>query len=296
VVYVKYVIALGGNALDERMEIDDVAATIAGLYDKGNYIVVTHGNGPQVGSLSSVERLSLPILTAQTEAWIGIEIGNRISRALNRIRRSYGYSVPTVVLTNVIVADDREAFRNPTKPIGRFLSRNEAASARKDGFVVKKLMHGYRRVVPSPSPSSIVQKELVKSLLRERHIVIACGGGGIPMKSVSGRLDYVSAVIDKDRSSALLAKEIGADRFLILTNVEGAYLDFGTKKQRLLGRTSAGEMEQYLRRGCFEEGSMRPKVESCVYFAKATGKCAGIGSMSDPGSAISLKRLTLVTP
>lgn len=292
----RYVIAIGGNAIADSSKICNAAKAIARLYSKGDEIVVTHGNGPQVGELADIENLRLPVLTAQTEAWIGMEIRNKIAVALDRITGIQNYSIPTVVLTDVIVENGIKAFTNPTKPIGRFMKKKEADVLSRKGFVMHKLIHGYRRVVPSPMPKEIIQAGLIKKLLQDKRIVIACGGGGIPMRTVSGRLEYADAVIDKDRSSALLAKEINADRFLILTDVDGVYLDFGGKSQRLLRKTSSAELRNYLDAGYFEEGSMKPKVESCIYFVVSTRRNAGIGNISRPEGAISMKRLTVITP
>ena len=233
--------------------------------------------------------------SAQTEAWIGMEIGNRIGVSLKRISQSYDYSIPTVVITEVVVGNDLLAFKNPTKPIGRSYTSKEVERLRSNGFHVSRLIHGYRRVVPSPNPKKIIQTDLIKYLLRGKRIVIACGGGGIPLVDKNSKLRYVDAVIDKDRASGLLAKEIGAGRLIILTNVDGAYINFGKKNQERLGKTKVAQMEKYLDLGFFEEGSMKPKVESCIDFVKATGKRAEIGDMSDPLGVIS-NRHTVIVP
>ncbi|MHB1830322.1 MAG: amino acid kinase family protein [Candidatus Micrarchaeaceae archaeon] len=292
----RYVIALGGNAIADSSKIGKVAKAIARLYAKGDEVVVTHGNGPQVGELSDIEDLRLPVLTAQTEAWIGTEIRNKIAIALNKATGRFSYAIPTVVLTDVIVESGSKAFSNPTKPIGRFMEREEAEALRRKGFVMHKLIHGYRRVVPSPNPKEIIQAGLIEKLLKDKRIVIACGGGGISMRPVSGGLEYADAVIDKDLTSALLAKEIKADRFLILTDVDGVYLDFNGKSQRLLRKTSATELKKYIKAGYFEEGSMKPKVESCIYFADSTKRNAGIGNISRPEDAIAMRNITIITP
>ncbi len=292
----RYVIALGGNAIAESGKVRGVAKAIARLYARGDEVVVTHGNGPQVGELSDIESLRLPVLTAQTEAWIGTEIGNSIAAALQSPAGSLRYSIPTVVLTYVIVRSGRKAFSNPTKPIGRFMEREEAEAMRSKGFAVRKLIHGYRRVVPSPNPKEIIQAGLIERLLRDRRIVIACGGGGIPMRRVSGRLEYADAVIDKDRTSALLASEINADRLIILTDVDGVYLDFSSKSRRLLRKASTSELRKYAKAGYFEEGSMKPKVESCIYFVDSTKRDAAIGNISRPEDAISMRNATVITP
>lgn len=292
----RYVIALGGNAIKDSSSIAYVADVIAGLYARRNEVVVTHGNGPQVGELAESERRNLAILTAQTEAWIGLEISNKISVALRKANVARNHSIPAVVLTDVLVSNDPDAFKNPSKPIGRFYNEKEAELLRKKGLSVKKLIHGYRRVVPSPHPKTILQKDLIEYLLKGRHIVIACGGGGIPLIDSYGRLEYVDAVIDKDRASGLLAKEIKADRFIILTNVDGAYINFGKKNHELLKRIKAVKIREYLDLGYFEDGSMGPKVESCIDFVKSTGKMAEIGNMSNPEDITLQKRHTIVIP
>lgn len=292
----KYVVALGGNAIRDYNSIDAAADTLAALYAKGNEIVVTHGNGPQVGELAEIEKRNLAILTAQTEAWIGMEIGNKIANALKKLNPKYGNSIPTVVLTEVIVNGSAKEMDNPTKPIGRFYTEKEAAELKKRGLTVKKLINGYRRVVPSPTPKEIVQKDVIERLLKDKRIVISCGGGGIPVTSSYGRLEYVDAVIDKDRASALLAKEIGADKFFILTNVDGVYLNFKKRNQEFVKRIKSKKLNDYLKSGQFEEGSMKPKIESCIDFAESTKRSAGIGNMANPNDVLSLKKLTIITP
>ena len=258
-------------------------------------MIVTHGNGPQVGELATLESQSLAILTAQTQAWIGIEIENTISNALHLIGVKRDYMVPEVVLTRVLVNRSSAAFHNPSKPIGRFYGKKEAASLVRKGYTMKKLIDGYRRVVPSPEPEDILESGLIGQMLDDRKIVIACGGGGIPVFKTQEGLEYAQAVLDKDRTSSLLARKVRADRFLILTNVDGAYLDFRKKGQSLIRRIGTKEMEKHLAEGHFEGGSMKPKVEACVAFARHSRKPAVIGNMSRPENAIAQKGVTVVS-
>jgi carbamate kinase len=292
----RYVIALGGNAIGDKGAIETASKAIAKLYKEGNEIVVTHGNGPQVGELAITRHESLAVLTAQTQAWIGTILDESVARALKKLGLDSDYSISEVVLTKTIVDKRDRAFRNPTKPIGRFYAKREADLLARRGFAMKKLVNGYRRVVPSPEPRGIVQKSMILELLRSKHVVIACGGGGIPMLRVRGGLAFAEAVIDKDKASALLAKEIGADRFIILTNVDGVYLNFKKKNQELIGRISVKKLKEYRDLGRFESGSMEPKVSACIDFVESTRKPAGIGNINRSERAVSMKGLTIITP
>ncbi len=292
----RYVVALGGNAIEDKKSIEKAARAIARLYEDGNEIVVTHGNGPQVGELAITQKESLAILTAQTQAWIGMTIEISIARALKTLNKGNDYSIPEVVLTKTIVDKDDTAFDNPTKPIGKFYTKAQSKDLTRRGFTMKKLINGYRRVVPSPEPREIGQKGVILDLLKSRHIVIACGGGGVPVIKTSGGLKFVEAVIDKDRASALLAEEIHADRFIILTNVDGIYLNFKKKNQKFVSRIDARKLKEYAGLGYFESGSMEPKATACIDFVESTRNAAGIGNINKPEQAISMKRLTLITP
>jgi len=284
-----YIVSLGGNALStEESALGSVMEAVHVLYSKGN-VVITHGNGPQVGELSDIEHKPLAVLTAQTEAEIGIYLGERL---MEYFRARHKLVSVDTVLTKVLVDSNDPAFRNPSKPIGRFYSRSAALNLSKKGFKMKKLIGGYRRVVPSPKPVKIINIDEIAYQASLRHIVIAAGGGGIPMFK-----DYKLAegVIDKDYATALLASQMGARAMFILTNVEGAYLYFGTKGQRLISKASISEMEAYIRKGFFEEGSMKPKVEACVDYVKKTGGKAAIGDMSNALDTIAFKGCTLIS-
>ena len=294
-IHMKYVIALGGNALGEQSAIDKVAKEVVKAYLKGSKIVLTHGNGPQVGELAEEQHRNLAVLTAETQAWIGSVIKEELERELSKSKGADN-DIVDVVITEAVVDRGDKAFSDPTKPIGRFYTAREAAIGRKQGLVIKKLIGGYRRVVPSPTPKRIAQIDIIQRLLKEGRIVIACGGGGMAVSHNAGKLEYVDAVIDKDRASALLAKEIGADKLFILTNVDGAYLNYRKKGEELIRKITAAELKKYLKKGQFEEGSMKPKVESCIDFVESTKKSAGIGNLGNPREVLLLKKLTLITP
>ena len=273
---------------------DKAVAAIANLYHNGNEIVVTHGNGPQVGMLATFQKESLAVLTAQTQAWIGMEIERRLSVALKKKEKRLDYSVSEVVLTRTIVDRNSAAFRNPSKPIGKFYTKGEADVLSSKGYVMKKVINGYRRIVPSPEPKQIIESKMIRQMMDKGKIVIGCGGGGIAVCKTRYGFDYAEAVIDKDLASSLLAVELKADRFIVLTNVDGAYLNFRKRNQELIGRISAREMELHLKRGHFEDGSMKPKVEACISFVKETGNPAGIGNILHPENVLSFRKLTLI--
>jgi carbamate kinase len=288
----RYVIAVGGNALEGTVVPAAFSRAVLGLYGKGNGIVITHGNGPQVGELAALEHKSLAVLTAQTQAELGLEIENSLGDAA----RGLGSLKVATILTRALVsARDRE-FRNPTKPIGAFVGHRQATKLAREGFKMRLLIHGYRRVVPSPMPEKILESGLIRDLLERRYLVVAAGGGGIAVVKRGRRLAYAEAVIDKDRASSLLAEALGADRFVVLTNVDGAYLHFGTKGQRLIGSATAKEMREHLEAGEFEKGSMLPKVEACVRFVMRTGKPAAIGNLRYAKEIFSLKKATVIWP
>lgn len=279
----RYVIALGGNAL-EKGSLRAAAETVELLKAKGNDVVLTHGNGPQVGELAEREPGNLALLTAETE----LTIGNALCKALD--------GDATTLLTHTVVSKSDGEFRRPTKPVGDFYSRAQSERLSRKGYAMRKLIGGYRRVVPSPRPRSIVELGAIRSLLRSGRIVVCAGGGGIAVINHSDRTEFAEAVIDKDRASALLAMELHADRLVILTRTEGAYLNYGERGQRMLGDVSASELKRYARQGHFEKGSMQPKVEACISFVERTGKPAAIGSLSHPALALSMKNCTVVRP
>jgi Carbamate kinase len=280
------IVSIGGNALDEEMKnVRSTLPAIKMLYEQSN-VVITHGNGPQVGELAEVEHLSLSLLTAQTEA----EIGYAIKREL---KNSLGLE-SNVFLTDILVSKKDNAFNNPTKPIGRYYNENEIEALMKKGLRFKRFEKGFRRVVPSPKPIKILNLDTLR-LLVSRGIVIAGGGGGIPFARINKKLEFVEAVIDKDYTTALIAKELGAKKIFILTNVDGAYLNYGKEDEELIQKVSVEEMEQYLKKGYFGEGSMKPKVEACINFVKESGGIAAIGNINKALDVVKLKNCTAIT-
>lgn len=281
------IVALGGNAFARPGEPITMAGQFAfaeslfrqliPLLTSGRRIVVTHGNGPQVGQMltrveaSAGKAYSLPleVCVAESEG----ELGYVLQRSLSNVLREHGMQRPVVsVLTQVLVDEADPAFELPSKPVGVFYSADQAASLRDRGFVVKEDSgRGFRRVVPSPQPSGIVEAEVIRRLVKSGVIVIAVGGGGIPVVERDGRLCGVDAVVDKDLSSALLGELIDADQMLILTSVPCAYCDFGTASQTALKRMSPDEAAALIKAGHFAPGSMLPKIEAAVRFSKRPG-------------------------
>ncbi len=285
----RYVFALGGNAFSEK-NLEIVAREISLLHSKGNEVVVTHGNGPQVGELYLEEGKNLGILTGQTQAELGMEI----ERAVLRSIKGGGRKV-AIVLTRALVSKDDPEFKNPTKPIGHFYRRREMVPGKRGEFRVKKLLNGYRLVVPSPKPLELMEVREVMDLLGRRYIVIAAGGGGVAVIRTEVGVQFANAVVDKDLASALLAERIRADRLFILTNVDGAYLNFGKKNEVRIDRIKFRKLLSYLRAGQFESGSMAPKVQACINFVKNTGKIAAIGDISRIEDVLKL-RTTVILP
>ena len=274
------VIALGGNALIRAGERGTAAEQLAALRDTfavlepllAGDVVVTHGNGPQVGNelirqeraAEEVPPLPLWLAVAQTQAEIGALIETELAPVARR--------PVACLLTHVRVDADDPAFDEPTKPIGPSYSREEAERLERDrGWrLVEEAGRGFRRVVPSPVPLEIVELESIRTLVTAGAIAVSCGGGGIPVASRDGKLKGIDAVIDKDRASALLAKQLGAERLLILTEVPAVYEAFGSRDQRELRELSADEAEALL--PGLAAGSMRPKVEAAVDLARAGGE------------------------
>ena len=282
-------IAVGGNSLIRAGEKGTVAqqlantrrtaAAIVGLIRDGYHLVVTHGNGPQVGAaLLRSERASdqvyshpLDVCDASTQG----EIGYLLQQSVNNELSAAGLDVPVAtVLTQVVVARDDPAMQHPTKPIGPFYSRADAEERRRlfGWQIVEDAARGYRRVVPSPEPIHIVELEVIRLLLDQGVLVIAVGGGGIPVVQSNGALEGIEAVIDKDRASALLASELGVDVFVISTDADSVYLDYKKPTERPLRRVTAEELEAHYRAGQFPPGNMGPKVESALRFLRNGGK------------------------
>lgn len=287
------VVALGGNALLRGNEVGTIqqqekntyntCVNLIPLLKDGYELVITHGNGPQVGNIMlrneagykeyKIPRMPLDICVADSQGGIGYMIERQIENILleNKIRKNV-----VTVITQVVVDKNDPAFLEPTKPVGRFYLKEEAELlARSGGFIFKEDSgkRGWRRVVPSPEPKEIVNKKTIRDLVSQGNIVIAAGGGGVPVyRDENKNFNGVEAVIDKDLASSLLAKEIGADAFFILTDVPNVYLNFHKPNQTKLEKLSASEAEEYFERGEFADGSMGPKILAAIRFVNGGGK------------------------
>lgn len=276
----RVVIALGGNALGEnaneqKIALAKAAVSIVDLVEKGMEIVITHGNGPQVGMIQtamdelitlipSYGRVSLPYSVAMSQGYIGIDLENAIKNELAKRKLN---KMVTTILTQVEVDKNDPAFKNPSKPIGRFMNEEEANELIKQGLdVVEDSGRGFRTVVASPKPQRILELNSINSLLDAGHVVIACGGGGIPVIKHDDTYEEVSAVIDKDNTSALLGKGLDADYLIILTAVEKVAINFGKENEQWLDELTVDQANEYIKSGEFGKGSMEPKVEASISF------------------------------
>ena len=284
----KAVIALGGNALikkdqegtiyEQFANTREVIKHVVKIIKNGWDIVLTHGNGPQVGAILLQNDLArdvtpsmpLGICVAESEGLIGYMVQQCLSNALKK--ESIDRPVATLI-TQVLVDEDDPSFKNPTKPIGPFYDEKYVDELREEGYQVKKYHDGYRIVVPSPDPKSIVEGEIIKKMLEDEIIVIASGGGGMPVIEKEGwGLDGLEAVIDKDLASERIAESIKADLLLILTNVEKVFLNYGKENQKPLDKVSLKDIKQYYNEGHFLEGSMGPKILSAIRFLESGGE------------------------
>ena len=290
-------IALGGNALIQKgqegtaeQQLDNLkhAMRVIARLDRDYRVVISHGNGPQVGNLllqmescQEVPVMPLYVMGAMTQGQIGYMIESSLSTALSELGIEERFFL--TLLTWVVVDEDDPLFKNPTKPIGPFYTREEAAER---PYAMVKTDKGHRRVVASPKPVAIVQNREIKQLVDLGYIVICTGGGGIPVVRDGHGYRGVEAVIDKDLASSRLAQEISADMFIIATDVPGASIHWGKPEQRLLRKVSLAEMKRYVEEGHFPAGSMGPKVEALVSFVEATGNRALICYLDDIEKAI----------
>lgn len=284
----KIVVALGGNAIlqagqkgtfeNQYENVKTSTKFLAKLIQEGHKLVITHGNGPQVGNIllqneeakDVVPALPLDVLNGQSQGFIGY----MMVQALETELKSLGVDVPVVnLLTRVEVSKDDPDFKEPSKPIGPFYSKEESdkLAAEKGWKMIEDSNRGYRRVVPSPEPLKIHEAQTIKDLSDAGSVVIACGGGGIPVTSANGDIEGIEAVIDKDRSGYKLAEEVEADVFMILTDVDNVYVNFGTPDQKALEKVTLEEMQAYVDQGQFGKGSMGPKVEAAINFASKRG-------------------------
>lgn len=279
----KIVIALGGNALGNDIEeqkeaVAKTARVIVDLRQQGYDVIVTHGNGPQVGFIQSAmdnmtvqdasgKQVPLPTSVAMSQGYIGIDLQNAIKYELHS--RGIEGKVSTI-LSQVEVDADDPAFQNPTKPIGRFFSKEEAEALEANGVrCMEDAGRGYRVVVASPMPRRIRELETIRTLVNAGHIVITCGGGGIPVVDQGGKLVGVNAVIDKDNASSLLAAQLGADYLVILTAVEKVAINFGKENQEWLSNLTVSQAKEYIAQEQFAKGSMLPKIEAAIRFAES---------------------------
>lgn len=308
------VVAVGGNSLiidDQHQSIPDQvkAATmtshyVADMVEADWTVVLTHGNGPQVGFIlrrSGIAKGVVPEVPVDyADADTQGAIGYMFQRALyNEFRRRRLKRKVVAIVTQVLVDSGDPAFQNPTKPIGAHMSEDVAKSLAKDlGWTVREdAGRGWRRVVASPMPKKIVELDIIESLIDLGYIVIACGGGGIPVvQDASGDLQGLEAVIDKDFASSLLARDVGAELFVVSTGVEKVAINFGKPDQRWLDRMTLAEAQRYLGEGQFPRGSMGPKIEAIASFLQGGGSRALITNPPNLGRALSGTTGTHVVP
>lgn len=298
----KIVVALGGNALGNTPEeqiqaVRHTAKPIVDLIADGHEVIIAHGNGPQVGminlamdvaskSSAATPEMPFPECGAMSQGYIGYHLQNAIREEL--LERDMQIPVATVV-TQVIVDKNDSAFENPTKPVGAFYSKEEAEKLMTEkGFVMKEDAGiGYRRVVASPLPIDVAEKETIKTLVDNNQVVIAVGGGGIPVYAEGNKLIGIPAVIDKDFASAKLAEILDADYLIILTAVEQVAINFGKENEQWLSTLTINEAEKYIEEGHFAPGSMLPKVKAAISFAESKeGRKALITSLEKASAGI----------
>ncbi|PRR73174.1 carbamate kinase [Clostridium thermopalmarium] len=279
----RIVIALGGNALgsnlSEQMKaVKTTSKAIVDLIEEGYEVVVAHGNGPQVGMINLAfeaavrsevikDNIPMSVCVAMSQGYIGYDLQNALrEEMLNR-----GLNVPvSSIISQVVVDKNDPAFKNPTKPIGSFYSKKEAEEMIQKGYILKEdAGRGYRRVVASPKPVDIVEKETIKALLNSGQLVIAVGGGGIPVIKDGNHLKGANAVVDKDFASSKLAQLIDADFLVILTAVEKVAINFGKENEMWLDELTIDEAKKYIEQGHFAPGSMLPKIEAAIEFVNS---------------------------
>ena len=302
----RYVVSLGGNALgnnseEQKKALIKVADAITDLIIGGNEVAIVHGNGPQVGMINlafetskETPNMPFPECGAMSEGYIGYHIQNALYNSLKE--KGINKTVSTVI-TQVLVDKNDPLFLNPSKPIGSFYSKEEAAIISKEkGYTMKEdAGRGYRRVVPSPLPIDIIEKESIKALLKDGQIVICAGGGGIPVIKENDKLEGVAAVIDKDYASSKLADLINADYLVILTAVDNVYINYQKPEQKKLDNITVKELELYLKDGHFAKGSMYPKVQACISFVRSGKyKTAIIASLENAKEAFKEKAGTII--
>ncbi len=307
------VVALGGNAILQRGEngtfeeqfrnIQSTASQLAELIVQGHRLVITHGNGPQIGATlirhelarQTVPPLPLHACGAETQGFLGYMIQQTLQAEL--ARRGARKEVATVI-TQVLVSADDPAFQNPTKPIGPFYTewqRRKLLEERGDIVIKEDSGRGYRRVVPSPDPKQIAETGTIQTLVEKEIVVIACGGGGIPVIQSDHQLLGVEAVIDKDLAAERLATSIRASQLAIMTDVDGVFLNYGRDDQRFLARVTGDDLAKYAQVGHFAAGSMGPKVEAVLRFLDHGGERAVIGYLGSLKGAVEGRTGTQIT-
>jgi len=307
------VVALGGNAIkrpEDRGTIEEQLDAVSKTCDElvkmireGYKIVITHGNGPQVGALliqneeakEKVPQMPLDVCGAESQAFIGYMLQQTLR---NKLKETGISKEIATVVTQVKVDPHDPAFEKPTKPVGPFYTEKQAQKLRSEkGYVIRKIeKNRYRRVVPSPKPKSIVEIRAIQRLVEADAIVIASGGGGVPVvERDKGTLQGVEAVIDKDLAGEILAREIKADIILFLTNVQGVAINYGKPGQRFLHRITVEEAKRYLTEGEFPPGTMGPKIEAAIRFLESGGEKAIVSSLEDAFQALEGRAATTIT-
>ncbi len=307
----RIVVALGGNALgntpEEQKElVKHTAASVADLIEAGHEVSVVHGNGPQVGMIQSafdeaarrkdnIPVMPLPECGSMSQGYIGFHLQNAVRNALDE--RGMDRDIATIVTQTVVDKED-EAFKEPSKPIGAFYSEEVIRTLQKETGLpyIEDSGRGYRFVVASPKPTDILERNSIQTLIDKGSVVIAAGGGGIPVIKENGTYKGVPAVIDKDASSALLAEIIDADAFIILTAVPKVMVNFNTPKQKEIARMNIEEAKAYIDEGQFAKGSMLPKVEAAIEFVRRKpGSRAIIAALEDAKDALDGTTGTIIT-
>lgn len=312
---IRMVLALGGNALQANPKdmtpqaqlraAEETAETIVKLIKEGYEIALSHGNGPQVGQIiktyeealkSNPDNVKMPLCEcgAMSEGYIGYHMQNAVNNELRKlgINKTAG-----TIITQTIVDKNDKAFQNPTKPIGKFFTEEEAKKLEKEGYIMKEdAGRGWRRVVPSPIPVSIIEAPIIKNTMENGFIPICCGGGGIPVIIEDGKIKGVEAVIDKDFASATIAELLDVDYFVIVTAVDKVSINFNKPNQKDLDVLTVADAEKYIAEGHFAPGSMLPKIQAAMHFAKSKpGRKAIITSIKNIKDAINGKNGTVVT-
>jgi carbamate kinase len=308
------VVAFGGNALmdfsgkssysDQLIKAEKMCREISNLFDMGYRVAITHGNGPQVGNLlmqqeslaDAIPPMPLDVCGAMTQG----QIGYMLEQTLRNMFTKNGVKKPVVSLvTQVVVSENDPAFKNPTKFVGPFFNKEEIEELHRErGWEIREDSgRGWRRVVPSPKPVDIVEKEEIGEMIRKNFVVISCGGGGIPViRDRKGRLKGVAAVIDKDFAAERLASLVGAEVLLLITSVNQVSIFHGTPKQRNLSKMTLDEAKRYWDEGHFPPGSMGPKIQAAIKFLESGGKKTIITSLGGIDTAIKGEGGTAITP